>query len=226
MDPFCGCGTTIAVAERLKRRWIGIDITQLAIVLMKRRLTDTFGEEVTRTYEIIGEPVSITDAQALAESDPYHFQWWALDLVGARPSEQKKGADKGIDGRLYFHDENGGGKTKQVILSVKAGRTSVPHIRDLRGVLEREDAEIGVLITMQEPTKPMRTEAAGAGYYESPWGTHPRLQILTVEELLEGRTIDMPPIRQVSRTFKKARRAKGKAPENTELPLEESDKDV
>ena len=104
---------------------------------------------------------------------------------------------------------------------MKSGKTNVTHLRDLRGVLDREEAEIGVLITMQEPTKPMRTEAAGAGYYESPWGKHPRLQILTVEELLQGRAIDMPPIRQVSRTFKKARRAKGKPPENTELPLAE-----
>ena len=119
----------------------------------------------------------------------------------------------------------GGGKTKQVILSVKSGKPNVTHLRDLRGVLDREEAEIGVLVTMLEPTKPMRTEAAGAGYYESPWGKHPRLQILTVDELLQGRAIDMPPIRQVSRTFKKARRAKAKPPENTELPLGEPDGD-
>ena len=223
LDPFCGCGTTIAVAERLGRRWIGIDITHVAVHLMKHRLKDTFGEEVINTYETLGEPVSMTDAQALAAQDPFQFECWALGLVGARRTEKKKGADKGIDGRLYFHDDNGGGKTKQVILSVKSGKPNVTHLRDLRGVLDREEAEIGVLITMQEPTKPMRTEAAGAGYYESPWGKHPRLQILTVDELLQGRAIDMPPIRQVSRTFKKARRAKAKPPENTEFPLGEPD---
>jgi DNA modification methylase len=191
LDPFCGCGTAIAVAQRLKRRWIGIDVTHLAVTLIKHRLRDAFGDSVD--YNVIGEPVSIADAQALAESDPYQFQWWALGLAGARPVEQKKGADKGIDGRLYFHDE-GNGKTKQIILSVKAGHTQVSHVRDLRGVLERESAQIGVLISMQAPTQPMRSEAAGAGFYVSPWSGqhHPRLQILTIEELLAGEGIDYP----------------------------------
>ena len=166
LDPFCGCGTTIAVAERLKRHWIGVDITHLAITLMKHRLRDTFGDQVQ--YRVIGEPVSLPDAETLAAEDPYQFQFWALGLVGARPTEQKKGSDQGIDGRLYFHDEGEGGKTKQVILQVKAGHTNVAHVRDLRGVVEREQAEIGVLITMQEPTQPMRAEAAGAGFYHSP----------------------------------------------------------
>ena len=206
LDPFCGCGTTVAVAERLNRRWIGIDITHLAIGLMKHRLRDAFGDEVE--YEVMGEPVSLPDAQALADSDPYQFQWWALGLVGARPVEPKKGADKGIDGRLYFHDD-AGGETKQVILSVKAGHTGRSHMHELRGVVEREEAEIGVLITMQEPTQPMRREAASAGFYHSPgWNTdHPRLQILTVAELLDGKGIDMPPLRQVSTTYRKAPRS-------------------
>lgn len=118
--------------------------------------------------------------------------------------------DKGIDGRLCFLDEGMSGNTKQVVLSVKAGKPAVSHLRDLRGVLDREGAEIGVLIAMREPTQPMRAEAAGAGHYESPWGTsHPRLQILTVEELLGGKRIDMPPIRQTSTTFKKAKRHEG-----------------
>jgi len=203
LDPFCGCGTTIAVAQRLKRHWIGIDITHLAITLIKHRLHDAF--EKRASYQVIGEPVSLPDAQALAKQDPYQFQWWALGLVGARPVEQKKGSDKGIDGRLYFHDDPAGGKTKQIILSVKAGHTSVAHVRDLRGVIEREKAEIGVLISMEEPTKHMRTEAAGAGFYDSPWGKRfPRLQILTVAELLEGKGIDYPPPSQVNITFKKA----------------------
>ncbi|MCK4790711.1 MAG: hypothetical protein KAV87_43650, partial [Desulfobacteraceae bacterium] len=103
LDPFCGCGTTIAAAEKLGRKWIGIDITYLAVSLMKSRLKDMFGNKVN--YEVIGEPTALSDAKALAEQDPYQFQWWALGLVGARPVEQKKGADKGIDGRLYFHDE-------------------------------------------------------------------------------------------------------------------------
>ena len=223
LDPFCGCGTTIAVAQRLSRRWIGIDITHLAITVMKHRLRDAFGEQVA--YRVIGEPTSVPDAATLAAEDPYQFQWWALGLVGARPVEQKKGADKGVDGRLYFHDEAEGGKTKQVILSVKAGSTGVAHMHELRGVTEREKAEIGVLITMQEPTQPMRTEAASGGFYASPgWGgNYPRLQILTVAELLGGKGIAMPPIRQVSKTFKKAPRAKGKEAQAAPLPLRQEE---
>jgi len=219
LDPFCGCGTSIAVAQHLNRNWIGIDITHLAITLIKHRIRDTYGDQVA--YQVIGEPVSQPDAETLAQQDPYQFQWWALGLVGARPVEQKKGADKGIDGRLYFHDDSQGTKTKQVILSVKAGHTNVAHVRDLRGVVEREKAEIGVLITMQESTQPMRTEAAGAGYYSSPgWNQdYPRLQILTIADLLEGKKIDMPPIRQVNATFKKAPKSKGKKGEQPELPL-------
>ena len=166
LDPFCGCGTTIAAAQKLGRSWIGIDITHLAITLMKHRLQDAFGDSAK--YKVIGEPVSLPDAEELALQDPYQFQWWALGLVHARPVEQKKGADKGIDGRIYFYDEAAGSKTKQVILSVKAGHTGAADVRDLRGVIEREKAEIGVLISMQAPTAPMKTEAAGAGFYDSP----------------------------------------------------------
>ncbi len=210
LDPFCGCGTAIAVAERLHRKWVGIDVTSLAITLIKSRLTTAFSG--TAQFKIIGEPTSLPDAKSLAESDPYQFQWWALGLVNARPTEQKKGADKGIDGRIFFHDEwaAGGGPTKQIILSVKAGHTSVPHVRDLRGVLDREKAPMGVLITMEEPTRPMRQEAASVGFYKSPWSQedYPRLQILTVEELLAGKKIDAPP--QRGPEFKPAPKAKRK----------------
>ena len=203
LDPFCGCGTAIAVAQRLNRNWIGIDVTHLAVTLIKHRLATAFGGAAK--FKVVGEPTKLPDAETLAETDPYQFQWWALGLVGARPADQKKGADKGIDGRIYFHDEHEGGKTKQIILSVKAGKTSAPHVRDLRGVVDREKAAIGVLLTLQEPTKPMRTEAASAGFYDSPWGTrHPHLQILTVGEVLAGKQIDAPASRDV-RTFKKAR---------------------
>jgi site-specific DNA-methyltransferase (adenine-specific) len=203
LDPFCGCGTTISVSQRLNRNWIGIDITHLAVGLMKHRLQDTFGDEVE--YEVIGEPVSLEGAKTLAKQDPYQFQWWALGLVGARPNEQKKGADAGIDGRIYFHDD-AIGDTKQVIISVKAGKPHLTYMRDLRGVVDRENAEIGVLITMQEPTQPMKAEAASGGFYESPgWRErYPKLQILTIEELLDGKCIEMPPIGQVNVTFKKA----------------------
>lgn len=206
LDAFCGCGTTIAAAQKLNRRWIGIDITHLAITLIKTRLDDIYREHqaaanIRTTYRVVGEPVSVPDAEKLAVDDPYQFQWWALGLVGARPVEQKKGADKGIDGRIYFHE--GPGKTKQIILSVKAGKLHATYVRDLRGVLEREKAEIGVLISLDEPTGPMRKEAASAGFYTSPWGKHPRLQILTVADLLGGKAINRPPA-QTSTTFKRA----------------------
>jgi DNA modification methylase len=190
LDPFCGCGTAVDAAQRLGRQWIGIDITHLAVNLIKVRLRDAYGDAVT--FDVIGEPTDIAGAQQLAQDDPYQFQWWALGLVGARPVEQKKGADRGIDGRLLFHDEQGG-ETKQVILSVKAGHVTVSQVRDLRGVVERDHAAIGVLLSMESPTRPMREEAADAGSYDGPWGQHyPQLQLLTVGDLLGGRKIDMP----------------------------------
>src|SRR6266536_333208 len=218
LDPFCGCGTAVAVAQRLKRRWIGIDITYLAVSLMKYRLQTTFGEEIAKTYKVIGEPASVEDARALARDDPYQFQWWAVGLVSARAVEKKKGADQGIDGRLYFHDDYSG-KTKQIILSVKAGKTGPDHVRDLRGVVERKEAQIGVLITMQRPTQPMRSEAAAAGFYGSPLhSTHPKIQVLTIAELLNGKRIDYPSW-QENMTFKKAPKAKSEAIETPTLDL-------
>jgi hypothetical protein len=132
-----------------------------------------------------------------------------LGLVGARPSEGKKGADKGIDGRIYFHDE-AKGPTKQIVISVKAGKLQAVYVRDIRGVMDREKAEISVLISLEEPTKQMRTEAATAGFYESPYGKrYPRLQLLTVGELLSGRDIDYPPSsHKQDVTFKQAPKVK------------------
>ncbi len=222
LDPFCGCGTTVAVAQKLKRRWIGIDITHLAITLMKQRLKDAFGDSVE--FKIVGEPVSVPDAAALAESDPYQFQWWALGLVGARPAEGQKGADKGIDGKIIFQGDQAG-KFETVIISVKAGSTNVSHVRDLHGVVDREKAAMGVLITMQDHTGPMKEEAVTAGFYESEmWGKkYPKIQLLTVADLLSGKQIAMPPIKQVGATFKKAPKARGKSAETMKLPLPEDE---
>ena len=217
LDPFCGCGTTIAAAQKLDRRWIGIDITQLAISLIRYRLGDSFGKDCR--FEVIGEPTSLPDATALAEQDPYQFQWWTLGLVKARPADEKKGADRGIDGRRYFHDEGRGGKTKQIIFSVKAGKVTVSHIRDLVGVISREKAEIGAFLSLEPPTSPMRREAASAGFYESPWGKHPRIQLLTIEDLLGGKSIDYPQATDV--TFKKAQRVRPNPSEKQKiLPME------
>jgi hypothetical protein len=218
LDPFCGCGTSIVVSQRLKRNWIGIDITHLAIGLIKHRLWYAFGNEAV--YKVIGEPTSLQDAAALAEQDPYQFQWWALGLVHARrEDEQKKGRDRGIDGKLFFHDEASGGKTKQIIFSVKSGRIRPTDLRDLRGVLDRESAEIGVFITLQEPTRDMKREVLDAGFYDSPgWNKrYQRLQILTIKELLEGKKVDCPPSRQVNVTFRRAPRVQSGGPENLSL---------
>jgi hypothetical protein len=201
LDPFCGCGTTIASAQTLNRRWIGIDVTHLAIGLIKKRLSDAHGEAIKDTYETIGEPTSVDDAAALAASDPYQFQWWALSLVGARPAEQKKGKGPGIDGRIYFHDDTSG-DTKSVILSVKAGHTGPDHVRDLRGTVEREKAATGE-------------------FYLSEWGSHPKIQLLTVADLLAWKQINRPPDRQTSATFKKAPKAKAKSATAGKLGFED-----
>jgi len=155
--------------------------------------------------------VSLPDAEALAELNPYQFQWWALGLVDARPVVEKKGADQGIDGRIYFLD--GPGPAKQVILSVKSGHTSVKDVRDLRGVVDREAAAIGVLISLQSPTQPMRAEAASAKSYRSPvWNrSYAGIQLYTVEDLLGGKQVDYPPSAQTNVTYKKGPLAKGKA---------------
>ena len=205
LDPFCGCGTAIAVAERLKRRWIGIDITYLAINLVQRRLRDHFPDDLS-PYEIIGAPTDVQGAEALKEISPHQFEWWAVDLVNARPAkDHKKGADTGIDGYINFFDDKSG-QAKQVIVQVKSGYVGVNHVRDLKGVLEREKAAIGALITLREPTKPMLTEAAAAGFYESKDfpGRYPRLQILTIAQLLSGKKLEYPAHRV--ETFAKAQR--------------------
>jgi DNA modification methylase len=208
LDPFCGCGTTIAVAEKLKRRWIGIDITHLAINLIRRRLKDAFGGEAQ--FAVIGEPEDLAGARELASKDPYQLQWWALDLVDARPADQKKGADKGIDGRIPFRDEVGAADYKEVIVSVKSGHVNVAQVRDLRGVVERERAAIGLFISLEDPTQPMVAEAASAGFYHSPAydRDYPRIQLITVKALLDGTRAQLPPSLSAGAAYKSAPRAR------------------
>jgi site-specific DNA-methyltransferase (adenine-specific) len=222
LDPFCGCGTAVAVAERLKRRWIGMDITHLAIALIKQRLFDTFADELS-PYEVIGEPVDVPSAEALARQNRHEFERWALGLVYARPAkEQMKGADAGIDGVIHFTDDPSG-KYKKVVVQVKSGHVSVSQVRDLKGVMEREKAAIGALITLKSPTRQMRDEAAAARHYEPeslPGQRFPRLQILTIAELFAGNTLLYP--RLGIATFKKApRKRKGPSPEEKQGKLEE-----
>ena len=209
LDPFCGCGTTIDAAEKLGRKWIGIDITQLATSLIKNRLRDTYGEKIE--IITIGEPTTPNEASVLADQDKYQFQWWALGLVGARPVEQKKGADHGIDGKILFRDDPNAAKPEQIIIQVKGGKTGVKDVRDLRGVIEREKAAIGILISLQPPTGAMDTEAASAGFYEHKTNKQkfPRLQLRTVKQLMEGKGIERPTsAASLDETFKKAPQSK------------------
>lgn len=202
LDPFCGCGTTIAAAQKLRRQWVGIDITHLSIALQKYRLKDSFGLVGKKDYTVIGEPEDLPSAYQLKEDDPYQFQWWALSLIKARPlggvsgsKQGKKGKDRGIDGVISFIDEPGGGRPKQVLVQVKSGKVKSGDIRDLRGTIEREQAAIGVFITLEAASRDMIAEAVGAGFYHSPgWNRdYPKLQILTIAELLDGKELKMPP---------------------------------
>jgi site-specific DNA-methyltransferase (adenine-specific) len=218
LDPFAGCGTATVVAERLHRRWIAIDITHLAITLMVRRLVDTFGEEL-HDFEIIGDPKDLGGAEELAHQNRHQFEWWALSLVGARPAQdKKKGADKGIDGYVYFQDDESG-QAKKVVVQVKSGHVGSAIVRDLKGTVVREKAQIGVLVTLQKPTGPMKKEALEAGYYEPehfPGKKYPRLQILTVEDLLHETVIEYPRMGPEA-TFKRAKRQTKKKDEQGSL---------
>jgi len=193
LDPFCGCGTAIVVAQRLGRNWIGIDITPLAINAVRSRLQQAFGPDVE--YDVDGLPKTLPDAEELAQEDRYKFELWALGLAGASEQRQKKkGADRGVDGRLYFYDEGPNAKAKQIVVQVKSGHVGPTHIRDLVGVLDIENAHIGAFITLKQPTRKMQEEAAAAGFYLSPvfQKKYPRIQILTIETLLAGARIDYP----------------------------------
>ena len=218
LDPFCGCGTAVAAAERLNRRWIGIDITHLAITLIRHRLHDTFGDEL-RPYEIIGEPTDVASARALAVQDRYQFEWWALGLVDARPAnDRRRGADSGIDGYINFFDDNSG-KPKRIIAQAKSGHVNASQIRDLKGVLNRESAEIGLFITLEPPTGPMRQEAVAAGFYTPehfPDAQYPRLQILTIDQLLARQQVEYPRM-GIQATFRQAPRRRRRQGEQTNL---------
>lgn len=225
LDPFCGCGTAVAAAQKLNRKWIGIDITHLSISLMKYRLKDSFGLVEKKDYLVVGEPEDTSSARQLAKDDRYQFQWWALSLLGAKPlggdggREGKKGSDKGVDGVLNFVDDPKQGKLQRALIQVKSGHVKSGDVRDLRGVVEREEAAIGVFITLEEPTRDMVTEAASAGFHHSPvWDKdYPRIQILTIDDLLSGREISMPP--SAFGTFKQAEKVKKKEGKQGELGI-------
>jgi adenine specific DNA methylase Mod len=201
LDPFCGCGTAIHAAQKLSRYWIGIDITHLAISLIEKRLNDAFPGI---HYDVHGTPKDLAGARALADQDKYQFQWWAVSLVNAVPyGGKKKGADSGIDGLIYFKPD--GKHTEKAIVSVKGGGSvSVPMIRELAHVVDREQAKVGIFLTLTAPTSPMQVEATKAGFYDTVYhGKVPKIQILTIAELFAGKKPQIPFIDPS--TFRRAR---------------------
>ncbi len=225
LDPFSGCGTCIDAAQSLGRQWIGIDITHLAIAMHKSRLKDRFGFEPNKDYKVVGEPEDLAGARQLAHEDRYQFQWWALSLIQARPlggdggKTGKKGSDRGIDGAINFLEERG--TVKRALVQVKSGHVKSGDIRDLKGTVEREGAQIGVFLTLEEASREMVTEAASAGFYHSDlWQKdYPKIQILSVEDLLNGAEVRIPPTPTGSEAFKKAEKAGKKGPKQAELGI-------
>ncbi|MEO6967651.1 MAG: DNA methyltransferase [Rhodanobacteraceae bacterium] len=239
LDPFCGCGTAVHAAQKLGRRWIGIDITHLAVSLIEKRLKDAFpylnrtppetaandalgkvaevAPEYLQRFEVLGTPQDLDGARALAalpNAGKYQFQWWACSLVNAQPYQgRKKGADGGTDGLIFFQDDKG--VVKKIIVSVKGGdNVNVAMVRDLAHVVKRENAPIGLFVTLANPSKPMVTEAIKEGFYISPHNgaQFPRIQILTIAGLLDGtERARYPDLAQGGHTFKKAKREHGKA---------------
>lgn len=200
LDPFCGCGTAVIAAEKLQRHWIGIDITWLAINLIKGRLNDMFPHGVQ--FKTEGEPRDMGAARELAGQSRYQFQWWALSLIGARPvgstpgkpREGKRGADEGIDGWMRFAD-GPEGHIEKIVVQVKSGDIGVRYIRELRDVISRQKAAIGIFLTLEEPTKEMIKEAKATNpYVSSRWNhEYSKIQIMTIRELLSGKRPNIPP---------------------------------
>ena len=208
LDPFCGCGTAIHAAEKLGRGWIGIDITHLAVSLIERRMKDAFPEIA---FNVHGTPKDHAGARNLAERNKYQFQFWALSLVNAQPYKAgKKGADGGTDGLIFFQDDKGA--AKKIVVSVKGGESVTrTMIADLKNTVEREKAQLGLFVTLAPPTQPMVAEAASAGFYETPaHGAFPKIQILTIEGLLDGREQPRyPDLARGGHTFRQAKREGG-----------------
>jgi hypothetical protein len=214
LDPFCGCGTTTVVAEKLNREWIGIDITILAVNLIEKRLKDRFPDA---DYEVIGIPTDIASAQRLAADDKFDFEKWFVTALGGQPYKSSGGGDKGIDGFLYARDLTR--KTQRVIISVKGGHYGPAAVRDLKGVVEREGAAAGLLLALNAPSAEARAEAASAGRFSLAGvaRTYPKVQILTVADYFDGLRPDLP---DTSETLKKAPRIKREKGKEQELPLE------
>jgi hypothetical protein len=215
LDPFCGCGTTIEAAQRLGRQWIGIDVTHHAIDVIEGRLEERCPKA---EYNVKGRPENLDDARYLARTDPYEFQWWANWLIGVQNYiEQKNGADRGIDGIIYFRNGPMGiGKT---IISVKGGENIKPEmVAALAGTVQREDAQLGVFICIAEPSRRIYQDASGAGTVNTAQGRFHRIQIATIAELLEGKR---PPLPQAIETDAFRNSLRPVRPSRIEAPTEQ-----
>lgn len=192
LDPFCGCGTAVLSAQTHGRRWIGIDVAHLAIEIVEDRLRRDHGLARELHYTVNGEPHDAASAGRLAADNPWEFQRWAVAAIGAEhlgaDGKMKMGGDRGIDGFIRFQDDPRGERSKRVLVSVKAGSTGPVHVRELRGVIERELAPVGVLVTLHPATAGMRREAAVAGTYRG----EPRIQIISVEDFFGGKRPTFP----------------------------------
>jgi site-specific DNA-methyltransferase (adenine-specific) len=191
LDPFCGCGTAVVAAEKLGRRWIGIDITFIAIDLIITRLARDYGLKRGKDYLVTGDPKDAHSARQLFEESPKQFEIWAVGLVQGVPQPEKS-ADKGVDGKVYFQDLKS--DLQWAVVQVKGGHLHAGMIRDFARVIDRDKAALGFLITLETPTKGMHQEAEALGFVAAPSGRKiPRLQIRTIKELLEeGKEFDFP----------------------------------
>lgn len=219
LDPFCGCGTTIEAAQELNRRWIGIDVTVLAIDVVERRLNRR-GLRRNVDYKVDGIPLDMDGARRLFREDAHTFQLWALTLVDGQPREGgKKGADRGVDGFIYFQDDVR--TVGQAIVSVKGGENiHAEHVRDLIGTMHSQGAKLGVLVTLNRPTAAMERAAREAESVEAGGKLRPRVQICTVEELLKGRKPTLPPVYDIISAAAAARRSQGRRPPKAPTPQE------
>lgn len=218
LDPFGGCGSTAAAAEKLKRNWVIIDVTTLSISLVKRRIQDMYKELKVEMF-VDGLPGDLSGAKALFEADPFEFEYWCCDIINARPAGDKKkgkmkGADKGIDGVITFPDQKPGSSQieyRKLLVQVKGGHVAANHIRDFWGTIEREKAAGGVFITLEKPTKPMIKDAVEAGeyIYNLTLQKYPKIQIITVEELLSGKLPQHPSAITYAKKAEKAETQQG-----------------
>jgi site-specific DNA-methyltransferase (adenine-specific) len=220
LDPFCGCGTTVHAAQKLDRRWIGIDVTHLAISLIERRLKDAFPNIA---FDVHGVPRDLAAARDLAARDKHQFQWWAVSLVDAVPQGgSKKGADRGIDGIRWVKTGPRPEDVDRIIVSVKGGGTGAKDVRDLVGTVEREKALGGLLITLEKPTRDMLKEAASHGFASYGLGEFRRIMVKTVDELLrnvhDGNEV-LPPLGRQEGFRRAARERSGAKGQQSALDL-------